>query len=102
MSLTLLHRPSAEVVESAEGDVQGWKLPRINWGALQISYTLGVLFRRLALIAFLETLIATYLVHRSEVVSSVAPTNFGAVLVLLVGFFVTIVLCAASIAFSNT
>ncbi len=62
----------------------------------------SVLFRRLALITFFGTLIATYLVHRSHVRPSLATTNnLQTILVLLGGFFVTILFCAASYALGN-
>jgi heme/copper-type cytochrome/quinol oxidase subunit 3 len=63
---------------------------------------MAVLFRRLALITFFATLIATYFVHASQRTSGLAvPNNLGTILVLLGGFFTTILLCAASFALTN-
>jgi len=62
----------------------------------------SVFVRRLALISFFGTLIATYLVHKSHEAANLATANnLQTILVLLVGFFVTILLCAASYALAN-
>ena len=72
------------------------RVPRIAWGAGNLANNLSILFRRLALVSFLETMIATYLVHRAEEASIAVNTNVGAILVLVAGLFLTILLCAAS------
>lgn len=71
-----------------------------NRGATSIAQSLSRLCRRLALLTFLATIVATYLVHRSAA-ASVTAHNLDTVLVLLIGFFVTIVLCAGSVALSS-
>lgn len=67
-----------------------------------IATFMAVLFRRLALITFFATLIATYLVHASQKTTGLAvPNNLRTILVLLGGFFTTTLLCAASFALTN-
>jgi ABC-type multidrug transport system permease subunit len=62
----------------------------------------SIIFRRLALVSFVGTLIATYLVHHSYVNANLSTANnLQTILVLLGGFFVTILFCAASYALGN-
>ena len=62
----------------------------------------SMLLRRLALVSFFATLIATYLVHQSHETGNLATANnLQTILVLLGGFFVTILLCAASYALAS-
>ncbi len=88
---------------SAGERFQQWSridLPRrtaiFSRGAGNIAQHLGLLLRRLALISFFETMIATYLVHRAAAASIAVNNNVGTIMVLLVGTFLTILLCAAA------
>jgi hypothetical protein len=71
-----------------------------NRGANGIAQVLSRLCRRLALATFLGTVLATYLVHRSAA-ASVTAHNLDTIIVMLIGVFVTIVLCAGSVALSS-
>ncbi len=72
------------------------RVPKISWSVGNLANNLSILFRRLALVSFIETMIASYLVHRAEEASIAVNTNVGAILVLVAGLFLTILLCAAA------